>query len=82
MSDWKEKLNQLHKEFEGGYAEDKIVELEYALFEFEKVIYNKAIDDFISKCVSCGIVGLSTFHDMSLIAEQLKAGGENDCICI
>lgn len=90
MSDWKEKLNQLHKEFEGGYAEDKIVELEYALFEFEKEIYNKAIDDVLEKLNKHydNVAKEQKYpqydhycngvEDCIDIAEQLKAGGINE----
>ena len=48
--------------------------------EHDKEIYNKAIDDFVNACkedISCQTFGLH-IKGIERIAEQLKAGGENE----
>ena len=79
-------MHRTYRTVKGWWSEMKTIKVSYGGFEAEQqideclynAIYNKAIDDFITKCVSCGIVGLSTFHDMNILAEELKAGGENE----
>ncbi len=43
-----------------------------------RAMYNKAIDDFLNKLTEKGIIGLVQYNEMSIIAEQLKAGRENE----
>ena len=46
----------------------------------DKGVYNKAIDDFVNACkedLSCQTFGLH-INGIKRIAEQLKAGGENE----
>ena len=43
-----------------------------------RAMYNKAIDDFLNKVIEKGIIGLVQYNEMSIIAEQLKAGRENE----
>lgn len=68
LAEWLEELKLLRQQ--NSELQDVVASLECQL----GCVREDAIDNFISKCVSCGIVGLSTFHDMSLIAEQLKDG--------
>ena len=55
----------------------------YQAQEYVEQAYNKAIDDFIHECDKyCGFYSDKnkniTREDMLKIAEQLKAGGENE----
>lgn len=60
-------------------VKDKIDELS----KYAEIKYNKAIDDFIHECDKyCGLYSggnkILTREDLLKIAEQLKAGGENE----
>ena len=52
----------------------------YQAQEYVEQAYNKAIDDFVNACkedISCQTFGLH-IKGIERIAEQLKAGGENE----
>ena len=51
-----------------------------AMAKHDKQVYNKAIDDFVNACkedILCQTFGLH-IKGIEGIAEQLKAGGENE----
>ena len=70
LAEWLEELKELREYFNST---------EIGKYRFQKG-YNKAIDDFVNACKSnslCQTFGLRQ-SDIEKIAEQLKAGGENE----
>ena len=49
--------------------------------DYEKQIYDKAIDDFVNaldEVKVCEVYDCVSFYEIEHIAEQLKTGGNND----
>lgn len=72
IAQWLEEL-KAYRENSNGYNKEDI-ELN------RNAMYNKALDDFVNACkedILCHTFGLNT-NRIERIAEQLKAGGENE----
>lgn len=81
-SDWLQKLayHQGYSQAESDYFENTQIDRESSYKIGHKIGYNKAIDDFVKACKENTMY--KTFGlrecDIEKIAEQLKAGGENE----
>ena len=83
------KCAEEHEQLAGWLEELKVLRLERLLPTTNEIIaskvgyetgYNKAIDDFVNACkenVLCKTFGFRE-NDIEKIAEQLKAGGDNE----